>query len=159
MKILLLSILLSLALSINNFNNQAVIDYARKWCNSTNPYYNYYEGDDSSNFVTQSLIQGGIDFSGCKRDSKGSIRDYNVLTKCLFDMGWVSYRFLTKEFKAGYPVLYGNMIAIATYVNGTDVKICTHPISFFSENPSCDVPNIKFGESVFLYPDNPKKNN
>lgn len=119
MKILLLSILLSLELSINTFNNQAVIDYARKWCNSTNPYYNYYEEDDSSNFVTQSLIRGGIDFFGCKMDSKGSIREYNDLTKCLRDMGWYTYRFVTKEFKAGYPVLYGKMIAIATYVNGT----------------------------------------
>ena len=159
MKILLLSILLSLELSINTFNNQAVIDYARKWCNSTNPYYNYYEEDDSSNFVTQSLIRGGIDFFGCKMGSKGSIREYNDLTKCLRDMGWYTYRFVTKEFKAGYPVLYGKMIAIATYVNGTEVKVCTHPRSFFREYPLCDVPDIQFGESVYFYPDIPEKNN
>lgn len=79
MKILLLSILLSFALS---FNNEAVISYARKWCNSTNPYYRYYNGSkggDASNFVTQCLMQGGINFSGCERDSKGSIPDYYVL--------------------------------------------------------------------------------
>ena len=155
MKILLLPILLSLALSFEFFNNQAVVSYAKKWCNSTNPYYNYYKGEkggDASNFVSQCLMQGGINFSGCKTDSKGSVSDYYALKKCLIDMGWHYSRFVPKEFKAGYPVLYGNIIAIATYVNGKDIKVCTHANSFLgSEYPSCDVPLMTFGESVYFY--------
>ena len=155
MKIILLSILLNLTLSYGYFNNEAVISYAKKWCNSTNPnfnYYNGYKGGDASNFVTQCLMQGGINFSRCQTDSKGSIGDYYVLRQCLSDLGWHYSNFLPKEFKAGYPVLYGNMIAIATYVNGTDIKVCTHANKFFgSEHPSCDIPHLYFGEAVYYY--------
>ena len=155
MKILLLSILLSLTLSLDFYNNEAAISYAKKWCNSSNPYYKYYKGSkggDASNFVSQCLIQGGINFFGCKTDSKGSIGDYYDLKKCLIDMGWHYSQFLPKQFKAGYPVLYGNIIAIATYVNGTDIKVCTHANNFLgSQHPSCDVPLMYFGEFVFFY--------
>ena len=113
----------------------------------------YYESNwvgDSVNFVTQCLIYGGQPLVGCTLDNKGSIRGYNNFRECLEKNGWKYYRFMPPEFKVGYPVVYGHLVGIATYVNGTNVKVSTHTNGYCNnECPSCDVPDITFGEFIY----------
>lgn len=55
----------------NNYNRELARDYALKWATSYNKeYYNYInDGGDCTNFVSQVLRAGGMDFIGSKKNA------------------------------------------------------------------------------------------
>lgn len=55
----------------NNYNRKAAREYALKWAESSNAsYYNYInEGGDCTNFVSQVLRAGGMEFWGSKKNA------------------------------------------------------------------------------------------
>lgn len=55
----------------NNYNRKAAREYALKWAESSNAsYYNYInEGGDCTNFVSQVLREGGMEFWGSKKNA------------------------------------------------------------------------------------------
>ena len=66
--------------------------------------------------------------------------------------GWTYSRFVPKEFKAGNPVIFGNIVGLATYVNGYDIKVCTHTNTIYHSGLSpCDISDIQLGEAIYYY--------
>jgi YVTN family beta-propeller protein len=78
---------------VSAYNAQNAVNYANTWWNSTNPSYNYYENNDCANFVSQSLINGGITFDQYT-DSKGSIINCDNLDAWLKSKGYQSQEIL-----------------------------------------------------------------
>ena len=133
MKALLIALLISFSISYKAGN---AIEYARKHCNSYNPKYKTYAGKDCANFVSQCLIAGGLNLSGCGgRDEKGAIPLVSNLRNCLSSKGWKNTQGISNKFKAGFPFFDGNHHAmISTSVNGNSIKYCGHT------NDRCDQP-------------------
>ena len=127
MRYIIFSLLITFIFS---YNPTKAIAYARKHCKNYNPLYNNYKDQscDCSNFVSQCLIEGGLDLSKCDyRDNKGAVPNTSNLKSCLTKLGWKSQQGLPKQFKAGYPFFQGNMHArFATGVNGKTVTFCDH---------------------------------
>ena len=127
MKIIILSLLLFFTIS---YKRERAVEYARKYCKTYNPAYINYSKmiGDSTNFVSQCLIAGGLSFDGCAgRDVRGSIPVIANLKTCLSKKGWKNTNGLNNNFKDGYPFFYKkNWSYIATAVIGKKLKACTH---------------------------------
>ena len=146
MKVILFSILIAFALSYNPSN---AVAYALKYCkNYNNQYPNYRNmGGDCANFVSQCLIAGGMNFSGCQNvKSSGVIAGVTSLKNCLLKKGWHLSTTKPSSFKAGYPMVkpdYSHTI-IATEIKSGTIYYSGH---------TNDVCNKQLGYSVYyLYP-------
>jgi len=86
-QILILSLCL---LGIFSYDAGAAVAYADQFCDKRNSAFNDYtgQGGDCANFVSQCLIAGGQDLSGCIVDDKGSVINVGALESCLMDKGW-----------------------------------------------------------------------
>ncbi len=123
------------AIIANCYNVQKALEYAQKYCNSTNEEYKFYKKDDSVNFISQCLIAGGESLEFCSNlDAKKAIFPLGNLLSCLNQIGWSSSKERPPDFKAGYLLVNQEQkfIAIATEVNNRFIKYCKH-----SEN-TCD---------------------
>ena len=131
MKIIILSLLICLTIS---YKTVPAIEYARKYCRYSGPYYDYDMKDEPANFVSKCLIAGGMNFSGCSGvNNKGAIPSAANLRSCLISKGWKYSKGISKQFKAGYPFFSNNQHSmIATYVKGKFLKYCAHA------NDRCD---------------------
>ena len=106
------------------------ITYAKKYCKNYNKNYINYrnQGGDCANFVSQCLIAGGENLSGCGgTDKKGSIPRVKNLEACLSSKGWSHSKGINGSFKAGFPFFSpGTHAMIATSVSGSSLKFCAH---------------------------------
>ena len=127
MKYIFLLFLIELSLT---YNPSAAILYARKYCNTYHPYYDYYQEGDAAHFVSQCLVAGGLSFKGCNGlNNKGFFYRVPDLASCLIKIGWKHTKGMTKQFKKGFPFFIGNYhVMIATEVNGNSVTYCAHTI-------------------------------
>ena len=146
MKVILFSLLIAFSLS---YNPSAAVEYAKKYCSNYNPQYTSYRimGGDCANFVSQCLIAGGMNFSGCQNvKSNGVIAGVTSLKNCLQKKGWHVSSSKPAAFKAGYPMVKPDLshAIIATTVSGNTVYYSGH---------TSDVCNKKLGYSVlYIYP-------
>ena len=146
MKVILFSLLIAFSLS---YNPSAAVEYAKKYCSNYNPQYTSYRnmGGDCANFVSQCLIAGGMNFSGCQNvKSNGVIAGVTSLKNCLIKKGWHLSTTKPSGFKAGYPMVKPDLshAIIATTVSGNTVYYSGH---------TNDVCNKKLGYSVlYIYP-------
>ena len=117
-----------------SYDPEAAIAYAKQWYSSFNPAYNNYgyRHTDDTNFVSQCLIAGGQDFTGCETDDKGSVTHVLNLMSCLTLKGWKSSDTFPPGFKAGYPIIFGNHPCIATSVMLKSVLISCHNDACFN---------------------------
>ena len=98
------------------------ITYAKKYCKNYNKNYINYrnQGGDCANFVSQCLIAGGENLSGCGGTDKN-------LEACLSSKGWSHSKGINGSFKAGFPFFSpGTHAMIATSVSGSSLKFCAH---------------------------------
>ena len=123
---------------IYSYNTAAAVDYARTYCQNYNPRYKNYErqGGDCANFVSQCLIAGGIDLSGCYgNDKAGSIPNGPNLKSCLKQLGWKSSTTRPSSFRPGYPIFLGDYRpVICSSIDGDTIYYCAHSID------RCDSP-------------------
>ena len=132
MKSLILFFLIGL--SSLTYVPEKAISYARKYCKNYNSKYINYEGYDSSNFVSQCLLEGGQDFDGCVGlETKGSFILIVSLRTCLIEKGWKLRIGKPKEFKAGYPFFDSESVMIATEVKDDYIKYCRHSVDLCDE--------------------------
>ena len=77
-------------LEIFSYNPEKAIAYANQYCDKRNSNYNDYSNQfgDSPNFVSQCLIAGEEDLSGCTVDERGCVIDTGNLENCLLSKGW-----------------------------------------------------------------------
>ena len=126
MKVTLLLVLLGFALF---YDPDAAVSYALAYCRDYNGAYNSYPGNDCANFVSQCLIYGGEDLSGCAGlDDKGAIPSVSDLKSCLSSKGWRSSSTRPSSFIAGYPFFHNSYshAMIATSVNSGSVYYAGH---------------------------------
>ena len=129
MNFIFLCLFIGLSLS---YNPHAAILYAKKYCRNYNQNYNnqgnYFPLKDSANFVSQSLVAGGLNFNDCSgRKDKGMLVYTSELRSCLEKKGWKKSRRIPKEFIGGYPIFNDNSYAmIATNVKGNAVFYSAH---------------------------------
>ena len=143
MKSLFLFCLIGLSLS---YDPEKAIAYARKYCDNYNKQFNYYEGYDAANFVSQCLAEGGQDFSECiGLDSKNSFVLMINLRTCLIKKGWKALIGTTKKFKAGYPFFSDDSVMIATEVKDNSIIYCRHSMN------RCDEKITDFDNYLFFY--------
>ena len=131
MKIILLFFLIIGFYSFK-YDTKKAVKYAQKHCINHNPvYYFDYEYGDAANFVSQCMIEGGMNFKGCTGvdDLRGVILNVGYLKVCLDRKGFKSSKNMVKKFKAGYPIAIGNShIVIASKIEGSNVYYCAHSI-------------------------------
>ena len=77
-------------LGILSYDPGSAVNYAMTYCDKRNPAFNDYPGVDCANFVSQCLIAGGQDLSGCSVDDKGCVINVGALEACLESKGWHS---------------------------------------------------------------------
>ena len=137
MKNMILLVLIGLASLA--YNPSKAVSYARKYCKNYNPYYsNYaYIDGESSHFVSQCMIAGGMDFKTCSVswiDSQGCLLRVGDLKSCLQQKGWKHSTSRPNNFKAGYPIFTtsGSHAMLATGIYGSGVYFCAH------DNDRCD---------------------
>ena len=117
-------------LEIFSYSPEKAIAYANQYCDKRNENYNDYSSQfgDSPNFISQCLIAGDENLSGCETDSYGSIIDTDILEKCLQDNGW-NYQTsdtIPEDFPAGGIIIDNRyaMIAVtkSTYASHSNDK-------------------------------------
>ena len=129
MRYILLFILFEILLC--NYNPDAAVAYARKYCQHYNKQYGNYakSGGDCANFVSQCLIAGGQNLDGCVNlRTHGIIAGVTSLKNCLVKKGWKVAETKPPGFRAGYPMAYPNLkhITLATSVSGNKITYCGH---------------------------------
>jgi len=90
--------------AFSGYNAQKAVDYADEWWNKINPNYEYYPNADCANFVSQSLIAGGLTFDQYT-DSKGSIRDCDNLDAWLKSKGYQNQE-ISKNQRPNEPIWF-----------------------------------------------------
>ena len=77
-------------LGILSYDSGLAVDYANSYCDKRNPEFNDYTGSggDCANFVSQCLLAGGQDLSGCIVDDRGCVINVGALEECLLSKGW-----------------------------------------------------------------------
>ena len=127
MKAIIIILLFGITLS---YDAKAATNYARRYCSGYNHhYYNYYEKGEDAFFVSQCLVAGGQDFTGCVgRDNYGLIPSVSGLKRCLILKGWKSSSSKPVNFKEGYPIFAKSYIheMIATGFDGNYIIFCAH---------------------------------
>ena len=125
------TILISLLIfSTISYNPDAAVKYARIYCHNYNPAYSTYNsGSDCANFVSQCLIAGGMDLTGCdKVRNNGVILGVTALKNCLIKKGWHESKTKPPNFRSGYIMAKPNLchVIIATSVEENKIKYCGH---------------------------------
>ena len=144
MKSLILFFLIGL--SSLSYVPEKAISYARKYCDNYNTKYNYYEGYDGANFVSQWMVEGGQDFDNCVGlDSKCNFVLMINLRTCLIQKGWRTLIGRPKKFKAGYPFFGAESVMIATEVKDDYIKFCRHSMN------RCDEKITEFENYLYFY--------
>ena len=130
MEFKLLFLLITLALC---YNPDAAVNYALSYCDNYNPNFaNYADmGGDCANFVSQALMAGGLDLSGCAvswRDAYGCLPRVADVMSCLDQLGWKSSYSVPPGFSGGYPLFLtdGSHAMIASSFDGSTVYYCGH---------------------------------
>ena len=79
-------------LGILSYDPGSAVGYAMSYCDKRNPDFNDYTGvgGDCANFVSQCLLAGGQDLSGCSVDDRGCVINVGALEACLESKGWNS---------------------------------------------------------------------
>ena len=77
-------------LGILSYDPGSAVSYAYNYCDKRNPDFNDYtgQGGDCANFVSQCLLAGGQDLSGCSVDDRGCVINVGALESCLMSKGW-----------------------------------------------------------------------
>ena len=134
MKAIILLFLIGFSLS---YNRDKAISYAKRFCKNYNTRFNNYKGKwgESSNFISQCLIAGGMTLSNCATaDDKGCVFDSNTLRACLSKKGWRHTKTRPFVFKAGDIIFKGTKVFFASYVNGNTIRVYAHDEDLCDEN-------------------------
>lgn len=96
-----------------SYNPQEAVNYSNQWWDTRNPEYIDYEPNDCANFVSQCLIEGGLDLSGYGADPCGCLTTCTKLHEYLIDYPDIKCKETSKDepipewFKAGDPAIFG----------------------------------------------------
>ena len=143
-QILILSLCL---LGIFSYDPGSAVGYADAYCDKRNPDFNDYtgQGGDCANFVSQCLLAGGQDLSGCSVDDRGCVINVGALEACLLSKGWHSAESdsVPEGFGAG---------GVITINNSGHAMIANSPSTFdahTNDRCSCGIPD---GPKKFFWP-------
>ena len=143
--ILFISLLIFSSLS---YNPDAAVKYARLYCHNYNPAYStYYSSNECGNFISQCLIAGGMDLTGCDGvRNNGVIVGIRALKNCLIKKGWHESTSKPPKFRSGSIMVRTDLqhVIIATSVEGDKIKYCAHTTN------ACD--KILDYKVIYIYP-------